>query len=183
MIRFLQVLGFIPVGFLIACAPDSPCPSGQELRQEWHEPEKVRARGCVWVNADGIYRREGRWEFFFASGQKEGEGRYKDAFAGGETGITGILMDGRHGSWVFWYENGQKSSDTRWINGKLEGFGTQWHENGQKKFESTFLNDKREGAATWWHENGRKRQEATFRNDEIATETKKTWDDSGTPIQ
>ena len=102
----------------------SSCPSGQELREERYDATSIKARGCVGRNSENNYRREGRWEFFHPSGQKEAEGSYVDGFQGGETGNTGILIDGREGLWAFWHDNGQTEQEGSYRDGKLEGLAT-----------------------------------------------------------
>ena len=148
-------------------AQDSPCPSGQELREERYDPTSIKAQGCVGTDSENNDRRQGHWEFFYPSGQKEGEGSYVDGFQGGETGNTGILMDGREGLWVLWHENGQKLQEGSYRDGKGEGLFTRWHENGQKEQEFTNRDGKTEGLFTAWHENGQKLQEGSYRDGEL----------------
>ena len=115
-----------------ACAggSGSPCPSGQELREERHDDATtIKSRGCVGPDSERNYRRQGHWEFFYPNGQKSGEGSYVDGNQGGETDDTGILIDGREGVWMFWDENGQKSEESTYLNGTRTSV-TEWDENG-----------------------------------------------------
>ena len=90
----------------------SPCPSGQDLREERHDDAtSIKSRGCVGPDSENNYRRQGHWEFFHPNGQKEAEGSYVDGNQGGAADRTGILIDGREGAWAFWHENGQKSAE------------------------------------------------------------------------
>ena len=156
----------------------SPCPSGQELREERYDTTSIKSRGCVGQDSENNYRRQGHWEFFYPNGQKSREGSYVDAHPGGDTDGMGILIDGREGAWVFWYENGQKSGEETYRDGEPEGLTTDWHENGQKSAEWTYRDGEREGLLTTWHENGQKSRETTYLN---GTETSVTeWDESGT---
>jgi len=157
----------------------TPCPSGQELREERHDDAtSIKSRGCVGPGSEHNYRRQGHWEFFHPNGQKSGEGSYVDGNPAGFAGRTGILIDGREGAWVFWYENGQKSGEETYRDGEPEGLTTDWHENGQKSAEWTARDGEREGLFTTWHENGQKSRETTYLN---GTETSVTeWDESGT---
>jgi len=106
-----------------------PCWSGQELREERYDSASIKARGCVGPDSENNYRRQGHWEYFYPNGQKSGEGSYVDGFQGGETGETGILIDGREGAWMFWHENGQKSREDTYLNGTITSI-TEWDANG-----------------------------------------------------
>jgi antitoxin component YwqK of YwqJK toxin-antitoxin module len=189
--------------WLMSCS-QGPCPQGQELRENRWQGQ-VKERGCVSKDAQGSYRRNGRWVFFYASGKKEAEGEYRNALEGGETGSSGILVDGREGRWVFWYENGQKKSEMTFRAGKgeglrvewyesgqrfressyhdgiLEGLAVEWYENGQKHRELPFQAGKLEGAAVEWYENGQRQRESVYRNGISVPGTLKEWDPKGNP--
>jgi antitoxin component YwqK of YwqJK toxin-antitoxin module len=162
--RTMVVSALAAVWLWSASCSSGPCPRGQELREERYSAVQVKARGCVGKNADGRYRLYGKWEFYYASGMKQAEGEYQDAFEGGERGDTGLLMDGREGHWVLWHENGQKAQEGTFRAGKQEGVFTLWHENGQKAQEGTYRDGKAEGFFVAWHENGQKLREGTFRD-------------------
>ena len=138
-------------GMVGACAGgfSSPCPRGQELREERYDATSIQSQGCVGPDSEDNYRRQGHWEFFHPNGQKSGEGSYVDGFQGGETGDSGILIDGREGAWMFWYDNGQKLSEATFREGEQEGLTTQWHDNGQKHIEATYLNGTRTSLTEW----------------------------------
>jgi hypothetical protein len=131
------------------------CPDGQELREERYDSTSISARGCVGTDSENNYRREGRWEYFYPSGQKQAEGSYVDGFQGEEGTFSGFVIDGngREGPWVLWYENGQKSGEGSYRDGKEEGLSTIWWENGQKQSEATYLNGTRT-SVTEWDESG-----------------------------
>ena len=141
-----------------------PCPNGQELRAERYDATSiVFARGCVGRNSENNYSSEGRWEFFYPSGQKKAEGTYADplhtvvdGFRSEENDSAGIVIDGREGLWMLWYENGQKEEETTYRDGQREGLRTRWHDNGQKQQETTFRDGKEEGLRTEWNDNGQK---------------------------
>ena len=114
------------------------CPDGQELREERYDSTSISARGCVGTDSENNYRREGRWEYFYPSGQKQAEGSYVDGFQGGKRSTAGSLIDGREGLGMHWNENGQKEEEATYRDGKQEGLGTRWHENGQKGLETTY---------------------------------------------
>jgi hypothetical protein len=139
----------------------SPCPSGQELWEERYGPTSIKARGCVGIDSEDNYRRQGGWEFFHPNGQKEAEGSYVDGFHSGNTGTSGIPIDGREGAWATWHEDGQKKQESTYRDGQREGLATEWHENGKKKAERTYHDRKRKGLATQWYENGQKELETT----------------------
>jgi antitoxin component YwqK of YwqJK toxin-antitoxin module len=139
-----------------------PCASGEELRETpqagWNNP---RSRGCVDKYANGKYRAQGRWVFFYRDGSKEAEGNYRNSFMGDERGLTFISEEGRDGRWLVWYENGQKKAETTYDDGKPTGLATRWHENGQKEFEGTWVDGKLNGTVTNWYKNGQKESEGT----------------------
>ena len=153
------VVGLVVSGMAGACSgglerSSSPCPSGQDLREERHDDAtSIKSRGCVGPDSENNYRRQGHWELFHPNGQKHGEGSYVDGNPAGFVGRTGILIDGREGAWVFWHENGQKSGEETYRDGELEGLFTTWHENGQKSRETTYLNGT-ETSVTEWDANG-----------------------------
>ena len=88
-----------------ACGSGSPCPRGQDLREERYDATSIKSRGCVGPDSENNYRRQGHWEFFHPNGQKHAEGSYVDGNQGGETDFLGILIDGREGAWMFWDRN------------------------------------------------------------------------------
>jgi len=97
----------------------SPCPSGQDLREERHDDATtIKSRGCVGPDSENNYRRQGHWEFFHPNGQKQAEGSYVDGNQGGETDDTGILIDGREGAWMLWYESIQKQEESTYRDGE-----------------------------------------------------------------
>ena len=102
----------------------SPCPSGQDLREERYDATSIKSQGCVGPDSENNYRRQGRWEFFHPNEQKSGEGSYVDGSPGGETGSTGIPIDGREGLWMLWHDNGQTEQEGSYRDGKLEGLAT-----------------------------------------------------------
>ena len=162
-----------------------PCPNGQELRAERYDATSiVFARGCVGRNSENNYSSEGRWEFFYPSGQKKAEGSYADTlhtvvdgFHSEEDDSAGIMIDGREGPWALWYDNGQKWQETTFRDGKEEGLRTEWNDNGQKEFEGLLREGGREGLFTTWHENGQKQLEETYLNGTRTSGTE--WDENG----
>jgi hypothetical protein len=168
---------------VVAGCSTGPCPRGQELREERYDATRLKARGCVGKNADGRYRLYGKWEFYYASGMKQAEGEYRDAFEGGERGDTGLVTDGREGHWVLWHENGQKAQEGTFRDGKQEGVFTLWHKNGQKQAEGTYRDGKQDGLALLWHENGRKSEQAVYNFGKLVPLTHKIWDEQGNRIK
>ena len=94
----------------------SPCPRGQDLREErYDDTTSIKSRGCVGLDNERNYRRQGHWEFFHPNGQKSMEATYRD----GES--EGLVTQ--------WHENGQKSSELTYLNG-TETSRTEWDANG-----------------------------------------------------
>ena len=85
-------------------------------------------------------KREGRWIFWYKTGQKQLEGEY---IKGKKTGI-----------WVKWDERGAKITEGEFLHGKMHGRWTDWYVNGQKAQESHWLHGKRDGKWTWWTMDG-----------------------------
>ena len=165
----------------------SPCPDGQELREERYDATSIKARGCVGRNSENNYSGEGRWEFFYPSGQKKAEGSYADTlhtvvdgFHSEEDDSAGIMIDGREGPWALWYDNGQKWQEMTYRDGNKEGLYATWHENGQKKQETTYRDGQEEGLHTEWHDNGQKSVETTYRDGTRTSGTE--WDENGNQI-
>jgi antitoxin component YwqK of YwqJK toxin-antitoxin module len=156
----------------------SPCPDGQELREERYDSTSISARGCVGKDSENNYRREGRWEYFYPSGQKQAEGSYVDGFQGEEGRFAGFRIDGdgREGPWVLWYENGQKSGEGSYRDGKEEGPYTSWYDNGQKEAEGSYRDGKEEGLYTSWYDNGQKSEESNYRDGKLEGLSTIWWD-------
>src|SRR5690606_1583737 len=91
--RGLQVLKMIAsvwlvLIFAIPSSAEAACPPGQDLRTDRSSNGQVEARGCVGRGADGNYRRQGPWTYWYENGQKRAEGAYKD--------------DKQEGPWTYW---------------------------------------------------------------------------------
>ena len=156
--------GFVVLLSLVSCSR-VPCPIGQEQREDRHDPTDGWIRGCVGRDADGTYRREGRWEFLYVNGLKGMEGTYHNGK--------------KEGVWTTWYENGLKGMEETYRDGKLDGAWTTWYENGQRDIEATYREGKLDGVWTCWYENGQKWMEVTFSMDEIVPGLETVWDDKG----
>src|SRR5690606_36168466 len=153
--RRLQVLRMIAsvwlvLIFAIPSSAEAACPPGQDLRTDRSSNGQVKARGCVGRGADGNYRRQGPWTFWYENGQKKAEGAFKD--------------DKKEGPWTYWHVNGQKESEGAYKNGKREGPWTAWYENGQKMAEGAYKDGKREGRWTYWYANGQKGAEGAYKD-------------------
>jgi hypothetical protein len=85
-------------------------------------------------------KRDGRWTFWYKTGQKQLEGEY---IKGKKTGI-----------WVKWDERGAKTTEGEFLHGKMHGRWTDWYVNGQRAQESHWLHGKRNGTWTSWSMNG-----------------------------
>lgn len=86
------------------------------------------------------------------------------------------------GKLIFWYENGQKKSETRYIDGKLEGGFTEWYENGRKAKELYYRNGEMDGPVTTWYENGQKELECSMKEDNPVGICR-VWDEQGNLIE
>jgi antitoxin component YwqK of YwqJK toxin-antitoxin module len=168
----------VATALAVAFCADSPCPRGQELREEWHAPNRIKARGCVARTIGNSDRLEGRWVYHYPTGEKMAEGAYRSADAGGEMGRTGVLRHGREGLWVFYHKNGQKDWEVSYRQGKADGPFAAWYSNGQKRLEGDYRGGKREGPWVMWNEYGQKQQEALFVDDRLVAGSQKMWVDA-----
>lgn len=93
---------------------------------------------------DGYYsggKREGRWTYWYQSGQKRCEGNY----SGGK----------KEGRWTYWHRNGQKAEEGDYSGGNKEGQWTTWWEiNGQKLSEGFYGGGEKCGVWTEWDRDG-----------------------------
>ncbi len=88
---------------------------------------------------------------FWASGQKQSEGQYKDGF--------------RSGRWTFYDANGVKTGETQFENNDYHGQRVEYFPNGAKKMEQTWVKGKREGVEATYTENGQKVSEVQYSAD------------------
>ena len=91
----------------------SPCPSGQELREERWDATRIKSRVCVGPDGEP----EGLATQWHANGQKSSEGTWRD----GE----------REGLRTMWHENGQKSREETFRDGTSTSV-TRWDESGNQ---------------------------------------------------
>jgi antitoxin component YwqK of YwqJK toxin-antitoxin module len=102
-------------------------------------------------NKEGSFLKDGFYKTWYANGQIECEGEYK--------------QNKKTKTWSYWYENGQKKSEYAFINDSLNGLFTKWHTNGQKKIEGKYDNGKLVGEWNSWYDNGQLRYKELFEND------------------
>ena len=125
-------------------------------------------RGIEWENEERQPEDEddGLHASWYESGQKAGEGHFKDGQ--------------RHGLWLYWDENGQKKEEGHWKDGQPDGLWTFWDENGEKKEECHYKNGHADGLWTWWNENGQKAMEVLYKDDEQdGLQTEWEWHENG----
>ena len=159
-----------------ACCSSGPCPSGQQLRVEkYPASEKIKGKGCAVRDADGHYWLQGKWQWFYESGQRKAEGAYRDGGAGCERGmpkddrpglldcIEEIPTDGAELEWVFWHENGKELLRLVLKDGKPDGVATRWYPNGQKLMETRYADGRLDGISTAWTQSGERLSETRFR--------------------
>ncbi|NTX15521.1 hypothetical protein HUA76_32610 [Myxococcus sp. CA056] len=100
---------------------------------------------------DGKGTHHGPYVDFWATGQKQSEGQYKDGF--------------RSGHWTFYDANGVKTGETQFENNDYHGRRVQFHPNGSKKMEQTWVKGKREGSEATYTEDGKKASEVRYSAD------------------
>jgi antitoxin component YwqK of YwqJK toxin-antitoxin module len=85
---------------------------------------------------------------YYANGNKEYEGEYKDSL--------------KHGDWIYWYENGFVWSEGFFYENKSDGIRKVYHENGQLYYEGEYDKGKQIGKWIFYDENGQRIKEETF---------------------
>lgn len=88
---------------------------------------------------------------FWANGQKQSEGQYKDGF--------------RSGRWTYYDMNGVKTGETQFEQNDYHGARVEYHPNGAKKLEQTWVKGKREGVETSYSTEGQKVSEVRYAAD------------------
>ncbi len=171
---------FFKVALLIVVflTPLLSCIEKRELKESKYPSGQLEEQYYVKLDKQGNYVRDGKYNRWYASGQKEATGAYKNRPATDTAvGSTGIPKGGREGKWVLWYENGQKKQECTYKNGKSEGTFTLWFDNGQKQEEETYIDGKLEGLATIWYKGGQKQTVASCKNGTEVAET--AWYENG----
>ena len=106
---------------------------------------------------DGVRKRIEIWTFWFPDGNINAQGQFHSGEMPGESGETGIPINGRDGLWSFWYPNGSKRQEIFYSQGKQNGAFKSWFENGTEEATGTYLSGKKHGKWTIWWDNGHRR--------------------------
>ncbi|WP_338865136.1 hypothetical protein [Myxococcus stipitatus] len=125
------------------------CPSGtiQQERRMGNDSGVF----CVKEAGADKGRHHGPYLDFWANGQKQSEGQYKDGF--------------RTGRWVFYDTNGLKTGETEFESNDYHGKRVQYYPSGAKKQEQTWVKGKREGVEVSYSEGGQKISEVRYSAD------------------
>ena len=117
----------------------------------------------------GNYNKEGKWAFWYESGQKKAETSYKNGKkdgkrlawyeAGQKKEDCAFKDDLEEGKCLQWYKDGKKQEETDYKAGKKHGVSTLYDEKGSKKEESNWKDGGREGPTSWYNPTGQKREE------------------------
>ena len=107
---------------------------------------------------EGKDERHGAIKTWFANGQQEQEGTFKN---GKKSGV-----------FKFWHENGQLASTGEYRDDKTEGDWTWYYQNGQKSSVGKYENGTLVGNWRWWDEQGKLTKQQTFNGTESATTQK-----------
>ena len=119
---------------------DGKCPAGTSLHRTKTE------RYCYHPN----YNKEGRWEFWYESGQKKAE--------------TQMKAGKRHGKRAAWFETGQKKEECPYKDDSEEGRCSVWYKDGKKAEEIDYKAGKKHGVAAYWDEKGNKSEESHWKD-------------------
>ncbi|NTX01453.1 toxin-antitoxin system YwqK family antitoxin [Myxococcus sp. CA040A] len=122
------------------------CPAG--TLQKGTRVSKDLGVFCVKSSGDDKGSHHGPYVDFWANGQKQSEGQYKDGF--------------RTGHWTFYDTNGVKTGETQFVNNDYHGQRVQFHPNGAKKMEQTWVKGLREGVEATYTADGQKVSELRY---------------------
>ncbi len=96
---------------------------------------------------------EGRWTYYYESGEKQSE--------------TNFIDDVRHGYTVHYWPNGLKKDEGVYLDGKLQGKWTAWFENGQKEREGNLEQGKETAMWYTWDRTGQKTGDYYYGNGQL----------------
>jgi len=126
-----------------------------------HSPDDWWNCTLVTTVKSGKDEKHGTWTSWFATGQKQLEGKYEH--------------DMQVGEFTWWHSNGQKALQGSFEKGKQDGTWTWWHSNGQKSIEGQYVAGNPTGRWTWWKDDGRVVQSADLSISEgVVIETPRT---------
>jgi len=92
--------------------------------------------GCGFLE-DG--KRNGKWKFFYETGQLKNEIEYRD--------------DVEHGPLKLFHENGNLAIECTYVNGEVDGLWKEYYENGQIQEVVEYINGE-SFILDFWEENG-----------------------------
>ncbi|MFY1824952.1 toxin-antitoxin system YwqK family antitoxin [Myxococcus fulvus] len=125
------------------------CPTGTVQRGT--QVSKDLGVFCVKSTGSEKGSPHGPYVDFWANGQKQAEGQYKDGF--------------RTGLWTFYDANGVKTGQTQFEANDYHGQRVQFHPNGAKKMEQTWVKGSREGVEATYTADGQKVSEVRYSAD------------------
>jgi antitoxin component YwqK of YwqJK toxin-antitoxin module len=133
-----------------------------------HSPDDWWNCKLITTVKSGKDEKHGPWVSWFATGQKQIEGRYEH--------------DLQVGEFTWWHSNGQRALQGSFNKGKQDGTWTWWHSNGQKSIEGEYVHGNPTGRWTWWKEDGRVVQSADLSHSEgVVIDTPRELDPPAAP--
>ncbi|TQF10803.1 hypothetical protein FJV41_37550 [Myxococcus llanfairpwllgwyngyllgogerychwyrndrobwllllantysiliogogogochensis] len=128
------------------------CPAGTIQKGS----KVTKSMGVFCVKAGGSAdldkaTRHGPYMDFWANGQKQSEGQYKDNF--------------RTGRWTYYDANGVKTGETEFERNNYHGQRVEYFPSGSKKVEQTWVQGKREGVEVAYSEDGKTASQVRYTDD------------------
>jgi len=168
MAKLLQVVALCSAVVAIPAIAGQPEGAGKEQFVRLNCPNGTLQKGGKVTKDYGVFcaktgaqsGREavlhGPYVDFWANGQKQSEGQYRDGF--------------RTGRWTFWDANGVKTGETEFAGGNYHGTRIEYHANGNKKLVQSWANGKKEGSEVGYSVDGQKVYQAEFRDGHAVSE-------------
>ncbi len=120
--------------------------------------KKDRLVNVVCLNEDG--------KQLFSQGNEEGNLNVKFYYATGQLQSEGAFKNGkREGKWSIWYIGGVKKEDNYYVDGKVEGEQISYHENGKRKTVIACKEGKANGVYLEYYATGKLKGEGISVND------------------
>lgn len=129
---------------------------GNETGGELYDKDKVIARGMI----DSLGRREGKWIFYYETGEKRSEGIYEKGmkqgawnfyFKNGKTEQQGNYKDDfAYGSWKWYYLSGMLHREEYYKKGKEDGLSVEYDSTGIVLNQGNYIEGYKTGVWKLW---------------------------------
>lgn len=196
LVACLATITYVPV--LSTALVDLVRGAPEAEAADYVRSDGLRVRYEQWVGRDGRAVEHGRFESFYANGQKKEEGWYRYGNrhtlaeregepdrvwttydADGQRRSEGPYRFGRkHGQWRTWYPDGTLESEGTYASGKKHGRWRVWYEDGQLSEEGTYAEGLQHGHWVYWYGDDQKESEGEYVRDKPHG-VWRNWDEDG----